>query len=308
MRYGTPPKLQLPLERTPPSARAGQLEIHSARQCTPQTGPRRDELTQCFQSVERQVEVDSRVRRQTEDSTVENLLLDAQRLEDCLKQETERRLLQLELLKKDFLHPMLAKAQSKLEASFLNQFERVYSQVDALSDRLQTVEKAFKESRSYYVGHMEKEASAVENEIGVFRQHFEKDVTDRQECLTDFFHRLEALKMQSVEKLARDERLSQRKFDQLKRGADDMVVQQDEEKRRFQAQLEAELRAIKAAMADASQARNRADNELLTALNHYTMELQEAVGYLSEEALAAAAPAPASAASVASVARGHKGF
>jgi len=247
--------------------------------------------------VERQVEVDSRVRRQTEDSTVENLLLDAQRLEDCLKQETERRLLQLELLKKDFLHPMLAKAQSKLEASFLNQFERVYSQVDA-----------FKESRSYYVGHMEKEASAVENEIGVFRQHFEKDVTDRQECLTDFFHRLEALKMQSVEKLARDERLSQRKFDQLKRGADDMVVQQDEEKRRFQAQLEAELRAIKAAMADASQARNRADNELLTALNHYTMELQEAVGYLSEEALAAAAPAPASAASVASVARGHKGF
>lgn len=263
--------------------------MSSSRQPTSaQTGPRRDELIQCFQSVERQVELDTRVRRQTEDSTVENLVLDVQRLEDCLKQEIERRLLQLELLKKDVLHPKLANAQSKLEASFLNQFERVHSQIDVLGDRLETVEKAFLQSRSHYLGQMEKDAAALENEINIFQQHFTSDISERQERLNQLGQQLETLKLQTVEKLARDERLSQRKFDHLRRGADELVLQRDEEKGHFQGQLETELHNLKSAMLEASKARTQADNEMLTALNHYTMELQEAVSCISEGAVAAA--------------------
>ncbi|CAK9055334.1 Hypothetical protein SCF082_LOCUS29937 [Durusdinium trenchii] len=210
-----------------------------------------------------------------------------QRLEECLKQETERRLRENQDLKKELLHPKLAEAQSKLEVFFLHRFEHAHTTIDALSDRLDAVEKAFVQSRANYMDQMETDAAAVGSDLDELSRLFQADVAKREERNQKLSQRLDSSKLQVADKLARDEQLSRRKYDQLKRGADDSAIQRDQEQKRFEEQLDSEIGVLRAAVSEASQARSLADNEMLAALNHYTKELQEAISHASEGALQA---------------------
>ncbi|CAJ1363245.1 unnamed protein product [Effrenium voratum] len=211
-----------------------------------------------------------------------------QRLEDCLQQEAQLRQLKLQSLKKEVLHPKLTEAQGKLEAAFLHQFEYAHNLIDAVSDRLAGVEKDFVQSRARYVQQIEMDAGTVASDLKDFRRSFEVELAARQEREQDLRERLAASKHQMAEKLARDDQLADRKFEQLFRGAGDSVQQRDSEQRRFKEQLDGEIESLKSAIADASKARSQADDDIVAALNHYTKELQQAVSSVSQGSLQAA--------------------
>mmetsp|Transcript_14130 Transcript_14130/g.26455 ORF Transcript_14130/g.26455 Transcript_14130/m.26455 type:complete len:312 (-) Transcript_14130:98-1033(-) len=261
----------------------------SSQEVTPSPGSGRfSELTQRFHFIERQVQADTKSRKQTEDSTVENLWLDVQRLDDCIAQEAQVRTQKLQDMKKVILQPKLTEAQSKLEAAFLTQFEHIHSVLDAVNDRMSSVEKDFQQSRARYIGHMDMEASAIEQDLAEFKKAFDVERQNRQEREQSLRDRLDNAKRQTAEKLARDDQLAERKYAQLLRDADESVRERDREQQHFKEQVDAEIASLKVAIADASKARSQADDDIVAALNHYTKELQQAVSSVSHGALQAA--------------------
>jgi len=249
---------------------------------------RLSELAQRFHFIERQVEADTKSRKQTEDSTVENLWLDVQRLDDCIAQEAQVRTQKLQDMKRVVLQPKITQAQGKLEAAFLNQLEHVHSLLDAVNDRMVSVEKDFQQSRARYIGQMDLEASAIEQDLTDFKKAFEMEQTHRQEREKTFHERLESARVHTAEKLARDDQLADRKYAQLLRDADESVRERDREQQKFKEQVDTEIAALKTSISEASQARSQADDDIVAALNHYTKELQQAVSSVSHGALQAA--------------------
>ncbi|CAE7485163.1 unnamed protein product [Symbiodinium natans] len=186
------------------------------------------------------------------------------------------------------LQPKITQAQGKLEAAFLSQLEHVHSLVDAVNDRMASVEKDFQQSRARYIGQMDLEASAIEQDLAEFRKAFELEQVNRQEREHGLQERLEAAKLQTAEKLARDDQLADRKYAQLLRDADESVRERDREQQKFKEQVDAEIASLKTAISEATQARSQADDDIVAALNHYTKELQQAVSSVSHGALQAA--------------------
>lgn len=249
---------------------------------------RLSELAQRFHFIERQVEADTKSRKQTEDSTVENLWLDVQRLDDCISQEAQVRTQKLQDMKRVVLQPKITQAQGKLEAAFLNQLEHVHGLLDAVNDRMASVEKDFQQSRARYIGQMDMEASAIEQDLTEFKKAFQLEQTHRQEREKTFHERLESARVHTAEKLARDDQLADRKYAQLLRDADESVRERDREQQKFKEQVDAEIAALKTSISEASKARSQADDDIVAALNHYTKELQQAVSSVSHGALQAA--------------------
>ncbi|CAE8660108.1 unnamed protein product [Polarella glacialis] len=93
---------------------------------------------------------------------------------------------------------------------------------------------------------------------------------------------------QTKSKLKRDDHLSDRKYAQLKRDAEDSVALCEQGRRRFEEQAQTELATVRDSLAEASKVRSQADDDIVAALDHYTQELQRAIASMSQTQLAAA--------------------
>lgn len=244
------------------------------------TRGRLSELSQRFVSFERQVEADARARRVTEEATLEAVALGVDRLEqsvaeECGKREVCHRQLQANLDER------LTAVQRRIESSFLEQFDHVYSLVDALNDRMASVEQSFSQASSKYVREMKDESAAVDTELSELSQAFRADVAARKEREENIAASLEELERRAAAKLERDEQLAGRKFAQLLRDAQESVRGRDEMQQRFQERAEVEIATVKKLLAESIKARVQADDDIVAALDHYTKELQRAVSSVS---------------------------
>lgn len=251
------------------------------------TGGRLTELSHRFQSFERQVEADTKARKQTEVTIVDQLSKGVQRLLEGTELEAQARNRGIQELQAS-LEPKVAEAQSKLEASFLTAFDNLHSLIEAVNDRTSTVEKDFNQARKRYLAEMETESAETTTNLNSFRKNLEMELRnrkDRERMLEETM--LTAFKA-TAEKIVRDEKLAERKYAQLLRDADESVQTRDAAFQRFQEQTERDVASLKAALSRETQARTQADDDIVAALNHYTKELQRAVGTVSHGALEAA--------------------
>eukprot|EP00930_Biecheleria_cincta_P017386 TRINITY_DN13840_c0_g1_i2.p1 TRINITY_DN13840_c0_g1~~TRINITY_DN13840_c0_g1_i2.p1 ORF type:complete len:335 (-),score=68.04 TRINITY_DN13840_c0_g1_i2:36-1040(-) len=251
------------------------------------TGDRLSELSQRFQSFERQVEADTKARKQTEESTLEHLSRGVQRLLDGLEQATQARSRGCQELQAS-LEPKLAEHQSKLEAHFLTHFDNLHSLIEAVSDRTSTVEKDFIQSRKRYIAEMEAESAETTANLNSFRKNLENELRTRRERERKLEDRMRTAFKTTAEKIERDDKLAERKYAQLLRDADESVRTRDAASQRYQEQMQRDIAVLRAALSQETQARTQADDDIVAALNHYTKELQRAVGTVSHGALEAA--------------------
>merc|ERR1719310_928110 len=107
-------------------------------------------LTERFQGFEKQVEADARARREMEESMLEGIQGTLNRLEQTLATETQKRCDVNKQLQATF-EAQVTIVQDKLETVFLERFDDVQSSLDALNDRMSTVEKDFVESGEKYI-------------------------------------------------------------------------------------------------------------------------------------------------------------
>lgn len=250
------------------------------------TKTRLAELTNRFRNFERQVANDTRARKITEEATLDAVLACVGRIEAGMALEAEQRERSLQKLQAS-LDKMLTSAQRRLEASFLQPFDQLSSMIDALNERTSNVEQEFWSARERYVREMDEESGQLTLQLAELTRLFAVETASRKDRDEGLQRNLQDFIRGNEEKLARDQRLLERKFEQLQRDADESVNARDAVERRFQARVQAELEAARAALADTTKARIAADDDIVAALNHYTQELTKAVSSVSQSTVAA---------------------
>merc|ERR1711904_590982 len=99
-------------------------------------------LSERFSGFERQMEMETKARKDSEENALNSVKDNVSRLEKTLNAEIKRRVEANKALQGMF-ESQMATVQDKLEAVFLERFDQLHGQVDSLNDRMSVVEKDF---------------------------------------------------------------------------------------------------------------------------------------------------------------------
>merc|ERR1711879_222571 len=146
------------------------------------------------------------VKKDTEITNVEALHGSLARLEQTLNNEVRRRMDAFKSLQTTF-EAQVAMVQDKLESTFLDRYDHLHSVVEAISDRMNIVEKDFSQSRESYISDMEEKSKAVDNDLISFKKAFEDELRVRAERESQLHKKITMLEAKTSEKFEHERQI-----------------------------------------------------------------------------------------------------
>merc|ERR1712159_733487 len=137
-------------------------------------------LQERFQGFERQMEDETKRRRETEESKLHVMRECMAKLEKTLNSEIKRRVEANKALQSMF-ESQIGTVQDKLEAVFVEKLDHLQQPVDELSERMGVVEKDFSTERDKYVRDLEEKNSLVAKDVNFLQNMFEQEKIQRAE-------------------------------------------------------------------------------------------------------------------------------
>mmetsp|Transcript_36580 Transcript_36580/g.85119 ORF Transcript_36580/g.85119 Transcript_36580/m.85119 type:complete len:253 (+) Transcript_36580:77-835(+) len=231
-------------------------------------------LTERFSGFERQMEMESKARKEMEEGHTNNLKDHIARLEKTLNAEIKRRVEANKALQGMF-EAQMATVQDKLEAGLLDRLDQLHSAVGSLNDRVDSVEKDFSQAREQYIRDIEDKSAMVAKEATSLQVQFQSERADRKERETLIIAKLRDLDAKTVERLGSEQEVIDQRFKELREELD-VAVREDGDKR-FRDYILEEMAALKNGLVVETQMREHADDDIVNALNHYTKAIQDAL-------------------------------
>lgn len=251
------------------------------------TRGRLQEISARFSGFERQVELDTRNRKEAEQASMEDIHSRCAKLEQLVRAEAQKADEHQSDLRA-MLEVRLAEAQSKLEVLFLERFDHAHTMVDAMSDRMQEVETTYSQASEIFVRDMTEESGAIHKEYWDFRLAFQEEITRHQESGRVVNARIAELERLAIQRVTHEQQFREQKWCQLARAVQEESQMGQGYDQNFQKQMLARVEAVRAGLLAASKDREQADDDIVAALNHYTQTLQGTISSVSRNALLSA--------------------
>lgn len=236
-------------------------------------------LSARFSGFERQMEVEAKGRKDNEETQLNGLRDNIARLEKTLNAEIRRRVEANKALQGMF-EAQMATVQDKLEAGLLDRLEQLHSSINHLNERVDMVEKDFSQAREQYIRDIEDKSSMVTTDAQTLQAAFQAERHDRKERETLIVAKLRDLDARTSERLGNEQRAMDDRYKALREDMD--VAVKDEDDKRFQDYILEEMAALKNGLVVESQHRETADDNIVTALAHYTQAVQEALRVVNQ--------------------------
>eukprot|EP00927_Polykrikos_kofoidii_P080873 TRINITY_DN77877_c0_g1_i1.p1 TRINITY_DN77877_c0_g1~~TRINITY_DN77877_c0_g1_i1.p1 ORF type:complete len:275 (+),score=62.61 TRINITY_DN77877_c0_g1_i1:70-825(+) len=236
-------------------------------------------LSERFSGFERQMEMETKGRKDAEETQLNSLRDNIARLEKTLNAEIKRRVEANKALQGMF-EAQMATVQDKLEAGLLDRLDHLLGAVTSLNDRVDTVAKDFSQAREQYIRDIEDKSSMVAKDAANLQAFFQSERADRRERETLIIAKLRDLDAKTHERLSIDQQALDEKYAELREELD--VAVKDESDKRFQDYVLEEIAALKNGLVVESQQREHADDDMVKALNHYTQAIQEALRVVNQ--------------------------
>jgi len=231
-------------------------------------------LTERFSGFERQMEMESKARKEMEEGYANSLKDNIARLEKTLNAEIKRRVEANKALQGMF-EAQMATVQDKLEAGLLDRLDQLHGAVASLNERVDSVEKDFSQAREQYIRDIEDKSEMVAKDAAALQTSFQNERADRKERETLIVAKLRDLDARTAERLAAEQEAMEQKYKELREDLD--VAVQDDGDKRFQDYILEEMAALKNGLVVETQMREHADDDIVNALNHYTKAIQDAL-------------------------------
>jgi len=236
-------------------------------------------LNDRFNGFERQMEMETKGRKDVEETQLNSLRDNIARLEKTLNAEIKRRVEANKALQGMF-EAQMATVQDKLEAGLLDRLDHLHLAVNTLNDRVDTVEKDFTQAREQYIRDIDDKSQMVAKDAQGLQAAFQAERQDRKERETLIIAKLRDLDARTSERLANEQKTLDQKYGELREELD--VAVKDEDDKRFQDYILEEMAALKNGLVIESQQREHADDDIVKALNHYTQAIQEALRVVNQ--------------------------
>jgi len=238
-------------------------------------------LSERFSGFERQMGMETKLRQDSEEAQVNALRDNLARLEKTLNSEIKRRVEANKALQGMF-ETQMSTVQDKLEAVFLERFDHLHTAVDSMNDRMDVVEKDFVQSRERYIRDIEDKSAMVADDVQALQNSFHNELADRKERETLIAAKLQELEAKTAEKFAQERALCDSKYATLHEELLESKNVREENDKRFQDYIIEEVAALKNGLVVESQTREKADDDIVASLNHYTASLQQALRVVNQ--------------------------
>jgi len=234
-----------------------------------------------FSGFERQMDVETKARKESEEGNSTALRDNIARLEKTLNSEIKRRVEANKALQGMF-EAQMATLQDKLEAGLLDRLDSLHSAVGALNGRVDAVVKDFSQAREQYIRDIEDKSAMVARDAASLQQTLQGERADRKDRETLIISKLKELDARTASRLESERDMCDRKFQELREELD--VACRDDGDKRFQDYILEEMAALKNGLVVETQTRERADDDTVNALHHYTRSIQDALRVVNQAA------------------------
>eukprot|EP00928_Gymnodinium_smaydae_P049219 TRINITY_DN33011_c0_g1_i1.p1 TRINITY_DN33011_c0_g1~~TRINITY_DN33011_c0_g1_i1.p1 ORF type:complete len:279 (-),score=105.87 TRINITY_DN33011_c0_g1_i1:73-837(-) len=232
-----------------------------------------------FAGFERQMDMEAANRKDVEETQLSALRDNITRLEKTLNAEIKRRVEANKALQGMF-EAQMATVQDKLEAGLLDRLDQLHGSIATLNERVDTVEREFSQAREKYIQDVDDKSAMVTKDAQTLQVAFQSERADRKERETLIIAKLRDLDARTAERLDIETSLLEQKYGELREELD--VAVKDEDDKRFQDYILEEMAALKNGLVVESQERESADDEIVKALSHYTLAVQDALRVVNQ--------------------------
>jgi len=227
-----------------------------------------------FNGFEQQLKVRSMMRKDAEENEIVRISDNVTRLEHLLNNEVQRRGEANKALQGMF-EAQMATVQDKLEAGLMDRLESLHVAVDSLHDRVDSVESDFSQARESYVKDIEDKSIMVSKDVDTLQVAFTNERADRKERETLIVAKLRGLEERIAARFTQELVVLEEQQKELREELE-VAVCEDNDKR-FQDHILEEMASLKTGLVVESQTRESADDNIVSAINHYTQAIQEAL-------------------------------
>jgi len=233
-------------------------------------------VSQNFSGFEKQMDMQTRLRRDTDENNINSLKDNMARLEKTLNAEIKRRVEANKALQGMF-EAQMATVQDKLEATLLDRLDRLNLSVGSLNDRVDSVQKDFSQAREQYIRDIEDKSAMVAKDASSLQAFFKAERTDRKQRETLIIGKLKDLDSRTLDRLESEHNVFGQKYEQLHEALDMVVKREVDGDKQFQDYVLQEMAALKNGLVLETQMREKADDDIVHALNHYTKGIQDSL-------------------------------
>lgn len=234
-----------------------------------------------FNGFEKQMEEETRRRRESEDTKLHVMRETMAKLEKTLNSEIKRRVEANKALQSMF-ESQIATVQDKLEAVFVEKLNHLQQAVDELSDRMALVEKDFTMERDKYIRDLEEKNTLVAKDVNFLQDTFDQEKIQRGERDAQIQKRLAEHEYRTENRFEQERNARDHKYQSLREELQDAKRLRAKGDEKFQTFILEEVASLKNGLVLESESREQADDDIVQALNHYTKALQDALRIVNQ--------------------------
>ncbi|KAF8823115.1 SF-assemblin/beta giardin protein [Cardiosporidium cionae] len=237
-------------------------------------------LSDRINGFEKQMESEARQRRESEEGRISAIRDAIAKLEKTLNAEIKRRVEASKALQSLF-ESQISNVQEKLETAFLQKIDHMQKAADSLNERMDHAEKDFNAEQEKFQVAAEEKQGMLAKDLSILQGSLESEKINRQDRETQLIKRFGDLETQLDNRFEAEKNAREQKYEKILEELEETKMQRETGDESFQTFLLEEIASIKNGLVLESQARENADDDIVSAVNHYTKALQDALRLVS---------------------------
>eukprot|EP00922_Rhytidocystis_sp_ex-Travisia-forbesii_P023072 GHVS01033886.1.p1 GENE.GHVS01033886.1~~GHVS01033886.1.p1 ORF type:complete len:274 (+),score=60.69 GHVS01033886.1:58-822(+) len=225
---------------------------------------------------ELQIQSEAAQRKSTEESRITKVNESIAKLEKSLNGEIRRRLDGNKQLTEIFSQ-QVGEVQSKLEKLFVEKLDMLQSSVEGLNKRASIIETEFVQQKEKYIKEVQEQNVTVARDVTTLQTSFDSEKLSRSDRESQLCRRLGELESKSQAQLEAERNLREQKYSTFHQSLEEAKGARADEDEKFEGFIMKEMDGLKTGLVSETQERERADDDIVQAINHYTKALQDAL-------------------------------
>eukprot|EP01041_Mallomonas_annulata_P010079 gene10079-21004_t len=242
----------------------------------PSTKDKLASIVHGFDSFDSEMKVGTRQRREKDEYKIAELKNEMKRLDVDLVAEIKRRT-EMNKSTQAWFEEQLSELNQEFNEVLTERHEQTNLKLEHLSTRVDEVEATFAKDKEAILQHIDERGQELANMLNKFKEEFELDRVQRLERESHIVKQLTDHEHEVGEKFEKQIQSRESRYVSLKALLEDNIKLRNKAEERFQSYFDREINIIKNDLIQEKETRETEDDEIVEALNRYTIKLQNSI-------------------------------
>lgn len=246
------------------------------KKAPPSTKERLTSIVQGFDSFDSEMKIGTRQRRERDEFKIAELKAEMKRLDEELTSEIKRRT-EMNKSTQAWFEEQLLETNIKFRDILQEKSDKSIAKLDQLDDRITKLGQYFEEEKKSILDQIKVRGEELALMLHKFKEEFDRDRELRLQRDAQMVKQLTDHEHVASEMFEEQIQAREARYSALKVILEDNIKLRDTAEERFQSFFEKEVHKLHNAVREESEVREREDDEIVEAMNRYTIKLQSSL-------------------------------